>query len=191
VGYRSVRVLLQRPTGQRITRNSRLDSAEFERAPADLASLHRFALLCAQLASPRLVSPLVSWFLIPLLFSPLSSLLSLLSSLFSLSLSLSLSLPPSPSPPLSLSLSALSRISFAVGTHWDTTFPVVSPSTSTRSFQPGYPADSRGRIENLLCADRQPIATAKRGGIDDGAAKAQKSVATWFSKFAVSRYSVS
>lgn len=33
MGYRSVRVLLQRPTGQRITRNSRLDSAEFECTP--------------------------------------------------------------------------------------------------------------------------------------------------------------
>lgn len=87
VGYRSVRVLLQRPTGQRITRNSRLDSAEFERAPADLASLHRFALLCA-LSSPRL-SPRLSQ------VSPLLS-----------SLTLSLSLP----------LTALSRISFAVGT---------------------------------------------------------------------------
>ena len=32
MGYRSVRVLLQRPRGQRITRNSRLDSAKFERA---------------------------------------------------------------------------------------------------------------------------------------------------------------
>lgn len=60
VGYRSVRVLLQRPTGQRITRNSRLDSAEFERAPADLAFLHRFASLCFALASPRLASPLLS-----------------------------------------------------------------------------------------------------------------------------------
>ena len=59
MGYRSVRVLLQRPTGQRITRNSRLDSAEFERAPADLAFLHRFASLCFALASP-LQSPLFS-----------------------------------------------------------------------------------------------------------------------------------
>lgn len=33
MGYRSVRVLLQRPTGQRITRNSRLDSTEFECTP--------------------------------------------------------------------------------------------------------------------------------------------------------------
>lgn len=74
VGYRSVRVLLQRPTGQRITRNSRLDSAEFERAPADLAFLHRFASLCfalglACLASSLLSSPLLSS---PLLSSPLS-----------------------------------------------------------------------------------------------------------------------
>lgn len=60
VGYRSVRVLLQRPTGQRITRNSRLDSAEFERAPADLAFLHRFASLCFALALPRFASPLLS-----------------------------------------------------------------------------------------------------------------------------------
>lgn len=53
-------MLLQRPTGQRITRNSRLDSAEFERAPADLAFLHRFASLCFALASPPslLSSPL-------------------------------------------------------------------------------------------------------------------------------------
>jgi hypothetical protein len=78
VGYRSVRVLLQRPTGQRITRNSRLDSAEFERAPADLAFLHRFASLCFALALPLLFSPLLS--------SPPPL------SLTSLSLSLSLSL---------------------------------------------------------------------------------------------------
>lgn len=60
MGYRSVRVLLQRPTGQRITRNSRLDSAEFERAPADLAFLHRFASLCFALGSARLASSLLS-----------------------------------------------------------------------------------------------------------------------------------
>lgn len=81
VGYRSVRVLLQRPTGQRITRNSRLDSAEFERAPADLAFLHRFASLCfalglACLASSLLSSPLLFFLL---LSSPLLSLADLLS----------------------------------------------------------------------------------------------------------------
>lgn len=135
MGYRSVRVLLQRPTGQRITRNSRLDSAEFERAPADLASLHRFALLCAQLASLRLSSLL-------------SSLSFSLGSLESLSLLVSTGIPRSP----------------------------PSLPTSTRSFQPGYPTDSRGRIENLLCTDRQPIATTKRGGIDDRACEsAEKS----------------
>lgn len=69
MGYRSVRVLLQRPTGQRITRNSRLDSAEFERAPADLAFLHRFASLCFALGSARFASSLL---FSPLLFSPLS-----------------------------------------------------------------------------------------------------------------------
>lgn len=65
-------MLLQRPTGQRITRNSRLDSAEFERAPADLAFLHRFASLCFALASPRLASSLLASSLLssPLLSSP-------------------------------------------------------------------------------------------------------------------------
>lgn len=105
VGYRSVRVLLQRPTGQRITRNSRLDSAEFERAPADLAFLHRFASLCFALASPRLSSPLLSS---PLLSSPLSL-----------------------------------RGSLVVGIHWDTARSPPSLPVSTRSLQPGYPADSR------------------------------------------------
>jgi len=105
VGYRSVRVLLQRPTGQRITRNSRLDSAEFERAPADLAFLHRFASLCFALASPRLSSQL---------------------SRKSLSLLVPTGIPRSP----------------------------PSLPVSTRSLQPGYPADSRNRIEILLCADR-------------------------------------
>lgn len=56
VGYRSVRVLLQRPTGQRITRNSRLDSAEFERAPILPSCI---VSLCFALGSPRL-SPLFS-----------------------------------------------------------------------------------------------------------------------------------
>lgn len=55
VGYRSVRVLLQRPTGQRITRNSRLDSAEFERAPILPSCI---VSLCARLASSFLSSPL-------------------------------------------------------------------------------------------------------------------------------------
>lgn len=78
MGYRSVRVLLQRPTGQRITRNSRLDSAEFERAPADLAFLHCFASLCFALGLACLASSLLSS---PLLSSPLLSSLLRISSL--------------------------------------------------------------------------------------------------------------
>lgn len=139
VGYRSVRVLLQRPTGQRITRNSRLDSAEFERAPADLAFLHRFASLCFALALPGFASPLLS-------------------------------------SPLSL-VASLSRCWYPPGYR----VPRSPPSlpVSTRSLQPGYPADSRNRIEILLCADRLDGSPADYGLRGEERSRAESG----FSKF--------